>query len=357
MTSCCTPEQEHDHDHHGGSPLAAYKRDWLMLGSLGVIVTAVALYFSGLEIPYVHHFGAAVLDLLSMMWWGVLAGILAVGMMQRVPREYFNAMLGRGDTFGGILRAATAGLLLDLCSHGILMVGAKLYERGASLAQVMTFLIASPWNSLSLTLILIAMIGWQWTLGFIVASAVIAIVTGMIYVVLVKKGVLPSNPNTVDLPEGFNVIADAKQRLKGWRPNAAFFKSVIRDGFSEGRMVMRWLLFGLILAALMRTFVSTDALTHYFGPTLLGLLLTLVATTVIEVCSEGSTPIGADLVTRAGAPGNGFAFLMAGVATDYTEIMVLREITKSWKIALSLPIVTVPQILVLGYIMNIYGAG
>ena len=64
-------------------------------------------------------------------------------------------------------------------------------------------------------------------------------------------------------------------------------------------------------------------LASWFGPTVSGLLLTLVAATIIEVCSEGSSPIAADLVTRGGAPGNGFAFLMSGAATDYTEIMVL----------------------------------
>ena len=51
----------------------------------------------------------------------------------------------------------------------------------------------------------------------------------------------------------------------------------------------------------------------------------------------------------------GFAFLMAGVSTDYTEIMVLRGVTKSWRIALSLPLLTVPQILLLGWIMNMAG--
>jgi uncharacterized membrane protein YraQ (UPF0718 family) len=351
MSSCCQTEDKQD-----GHSQGKKRRDWLLIGSLTVIVAALAVHASGVNVPYLSMFSHAVYSMVSVMWWGIAAGIVAVGVMQRVPREYFNAMLGRGDTLGGILRAAAAGLVLDLCSHGILMVGAKLYERGASLAQVMTFLIASPWNSISLTFILIALIGWQWTLVFIAASALIAIFTGLIYVQLIKRGILPGNPNTVDLPEGFNVFADAKQRLKHFKPGRAFFVNIVRDGFVEGRMVMRWLFFGLILAALVRTFVPTDMLTQYFGPSLMGLLLTLLVTTVIEVCSEGSTPVGAELVTRAGAPGNGFAFLMAGVATDYTEIMVLREITKSWKIALSLPLVTVPQVLALGYVMNMFGA-
>lgn len=349
MSSCCQTSQPDEHGH------VHPRKDWLLRGSLTVIALAVLAYFSGIDIPVLHHFGHAVVKLLSVMWWGIAAGIIAVGVMQRVPREYFNAMLGRGDTFGGIIRAAIAGLVLDLCSHGILMVGAKLYERGASLAQVMTFLIASPWNSISLTFILIALVGLKWTMVFIAASAVIAVATGMIYVGLVKKGILPDNPHKTDLPVDFNLKADAKERLKHFKFNKAYVTGVIRDGFVEGRPVMRWLFFGLILAALVQTFVSTETLTQYFGPTMLGLFLTLLATTIIEICSEGSTPVGAELVTRAGAPGNGFTFLMAGVATDYTEMLVLREVTKSWKIALSLPLLTVPQILVLGYIMNMFG--
>jgi len=99
--------------------------------------------------------------------------------------------------------------------------------------------------------------------------------------------------------------------------------------------------------------VPTEHFETYFGPTLLGLGLTLVAATIIEVCSEGSTPIAADLLTRAGSPGNSFAFLMAGVSTDYTEIAVIKQTTNSWKITLLLPILTLPQIFVVAYFLNI----
>jgi hypothetical protein len=94
----------------------------------------------------------------------------------------------------------------------------------------------------------------------------------------------------------------------------------------------------------------------YFGATLAGLGMTLVIATILEICSEGSTPIAADLVTRAGAPGNGFAFLMTGVSTDYTEIMSLRDTTKSWKVALFLPLVTLPQVVLIAWIMNLAGS-
>ena len=104
--------------------------------------------------------------------------------------------------------------------------------------------------------------------------------------------------------------------------------------------------------ALIRTFVSVDFFREWFGSSLIGIVFTLMAATIIEACSEGSTPIAADLLNRAAAPGNAFTFMMAGVSTDYTEVMVLKNATKSWKISLFLPLITLPQILAVGYAMN-----
>ncbi|MCC7305400.1 MAG: permease [Alphaproteobacteria bacterium] len=342
QTSCCNTG--HDHGQH--------KTDFLFYGTSAVILAALALYFVAPDLPYIHHFGGTVLEMLSTMWWGVLLGIFFVGLMGQVPREYFQAIMGRGDSAGGILRAVIAGIFLDLCSHGIVLVAAKLYERGISTAQIVAFLIASPWNSLSLTLILVSLIGLQWTLVFIAGSVLVAFITGFAYMALVKNGTLPANPHTTAMPEDFNFWQDARTRLKNFRPDAAFFKNVFRSGLSEGRMLVRWLLLGIIIAAAARTFIPADDFALLFGPTMLGLLITLAAATVIEVCSEGSVPIASEIMKNAAAPGNAFTFLMAGVSTDYTEIMILRQATGSWKIPLFLPLLTVPQIVLLGWLMN-----
>ena len=73
------------------------------------------------------------------------------------------------------------------------------------------------------------------------------------------------------------------------------------------------------------------------------------------VCSEGSVPISADLMNRAAASGNAFTFMMAGAATDYTEFMVLREVTGRLRAALLLPLLTVPQVVAIGWALNMLG--
>ena len=286
------------------------------------------------------------------MWWGLALGVLFVGMLSRIPRELVMGVLGRDGGLSGLFRATMAGVFLDLCSHGILAVGMKLYERGASVGQVMAFLLASPWNSFSLTLILFGLIGVGWTLLFILLSLVIGIITGLVFNALEARGTLPGNPWRDELGEE-RPLGDMWRELRqSMRFSASGTSDILREGFIGSRVVIRWSLFGLILAGLIRALVPEDAFAAWFGATFAGLWLTLLATTIIEVCSEGSTPIAADLMNRANAPGNAFTFLMAGVATDYTEVMSIRDTTRSWKIALFLPLVTVPQVMVIGFVLN-----
>lgn len=297
-------------------------------------------------------FSAAVYDFMNRMWWGIALGVFFVGLLSAVPRVFVMKILGDRPGLPGILRATAAGVLLDLCSHGILLVAMKLYERGARLAQVMAFLIASPWNSLSLTIILIALIGLGWTLVFIALSAVIAIISGLIFEALVNRGRLPDNPNTPEVVEDFDFWPDLWALVKNVELSFVGVFRMFWKAVKESRMVLRWLFLGIVMAALLRTFVPAEMFQTLFGPTLVGLGMSLLVATVLEVCSEGTTPIAADILTKAKAPGNSFTFLMAGVSTDYTEIMSLRDTTRSWKIALFLPLVTLPQIIALGVVLN-----
>ena len=277
--------------------------------------------------------------------------VLFVGLLENIPQQWVVKVLGRGDSFFGVIKATFAGVFLDLCSHGILMVGMKLYQRGLSLAQVMAFLIASPWNSLSLTLILWALIGWRWTLLFILLSMLIGIVSGLVVSRLVRAGVLPENANAADDSE--LLAPSISEVMAGIQGRWGLLTTIVWQGLKGSRMVLRWVLLGVILAALIRAFVPTDIFQSLFGASAMGLLMTIVAATIIEVCSEGSTPIAAELFHRASAPGNSFAFLMAGVSTDYTEIMSLKDTTRSWAVAVALPLITLPQIVLMGWLLNL----
>lgn len=352
-----THEHHHAHQQEGHACHDTSRTDWLLWVCLVLTVLFYGLHLlfadclaeSGILMTLSH----SVFELVNTIWWGVLVGYLMICALGKMPREFVSSLLGTGRGLTGIIRATLAGTLLDLCSHGILMVGARLYERGASVGQMMAFLIASPWNSLSLTLILIALIGLPWTLAFIILSMAIAILSGYIFDLLVKREVLPANANKIDLPDDFRFWPEAKKRWRAAHFDRAFIVSALGNGISEMQMVLRWILFGVLLASAVRAFINPETFETFFGPTLIGLGVTLGVATILEVCSEGSTPIAADILNRANAPGNSFTFLMGGVATDYTEIMIIKDTTRSLKTALFLPLITVPQVLLIGWLINI----
>ena len=377
MSDCCKPEPVVTTTpaccaSQPPTPVQKSRPDYLLWGSASIVAVGYLIHLLVGGQPALPEWltvmSSGAYELINKMWWGLLMAVAFVGLLERIPRELVMSALGQGGTPRGVIRATFAGVLLDLCSHGILMVGTKLYERGASLGQLMAFLIASPWNSLSLTVVLITLIGWGYTLAFVALSMLIGIVTGLIFDRLVARNILPANPNSAN-PNSANPSSAANDDSLQEQANKPVWPQIVSalkqasftpkglvallwDGLRDSRMVFRWLLFGIVLATAIRAFVPMDTYQTLFGPTVAGLFLTLLAATIIEVCSEGSTPIAADILTRAGAPGNGFTFLMAGVATDYTEVMVIKDTTKSRKIALFLPLITLPQVLVIGWLLN-----
>ncbi|MEZ4704903.1 MAG: permease [Bdellovibrionota bacterium] len=338
MSDCCTPKK---------------RKDWLWLMSSWTVAITYVLHLSGQTefSSWLFDFCKSIFELMNKMLVGIALGIAFVGILSTIPRNLVQSAFGGEKKYVGVFKATCAGLLFDLCSHGILMVGMKLYERGASAGQVMAFLIASPWNSFSLTIILAGLIGIPWTFVFVVASAMIAMISGLVFEILVEKNILPPNPNAQEQdPKPFWPELRIWWSQSSWSIRSLGNMMIL--GWKESKMILKWVFVGTLLAAAIRVGISTDHFQHWFGPSLAGLGMTLLAATVIEVCSEGSTPIAADLFHRAGAPGNAFAFLMAGASTDYTEIMGIREQTKSWKIALFLPLVTLPQVLLISFFIN-----
>lgn len=352
MDSCChkpepQPIAQPEHCH------PQKKTDWVFWGSL-ILVTLgyLGFLFNFPTSTKFQHFAASEYELMNKMWLGLGIGVVFVGILSKIPQEFILSILGKPYTFGGIIRATIAGLLLDMCSHGILLVGMKFYKRGASLGQTMAFLISSPWNSLSLTIILISLIGLKWTLAFIGLSMLIAVISGIIFDWMVIHRLLPGNPNIIPTTEHFPFITKAKEGIKKTKFDFKFFKTLFIDGIKDSKMIVKWLLFGVVLTAIIRTSIPHDFFESLLGPTIKGLLWTLLFAGIIEVCSEGTVPMAFDIIHRAGALGNGFLFMMVGVSTNYSGIMSVKETTKSWKIAFALPIVTIPQIVLLSYFLN-----
>ena len=334
MTSqghCC-----HSHAAQNDS-IPALGRKLKIVGSVFIAVFAVSF-----ATPF-QPLNESLLTYLQIVWWAVLLGLALGGVIDYfVPDGFVIRYLGQRRKLT-LIYAVLSGFLMSACSHGILAIAIQLYKKGASVPAVITFLLASPWANLPMTILMFGFFGWK--AAYLVLGAMgIALVTGLVFTLL----------DRLEWIEGASAAAEAEDvswdRLRNFDA-AKSAKGVVAGAVSLANMVLWWILIGILAAAVIGAYLPEHWFMQYLGPDLTGMLITLLFATVIEVCSEGSSPIAFEIFAKTGALGNPFIFLMAGVATDYTEIGLLwSNIGK--KTALWLPAVTVPQILLLAALLN-----
>lgn len=323
----------------------------IIFGLIGLQITHLILDYFGISI--LHDFLISFYDYVKMIWIAIILGLLLGGIIDYfIPREYIIKYLAQHKK-RVIFYSVGLGFLMSACSHGILAIAMELHKKGASTPAIIAFLLASPWANLPVTIMLLAFFGIKAML-FIGSAIIIALVAGLIYQVLEKKDLIECHTEE-KIGGNFSILNDIKNRWKNY--NFTYenliktIKGILRGSWELAKMILWWILIGMFLASVARAYIPRDFFIKYMGPTLFGLIVTLVLATIIEVCSEGTAPLAFEIFRQTHAFGNSFVFLMAGVATDYTEIgLIYSNIGK--KAALWLPLITVPQIIMLGYLFN-----
>src|SRR5690606_4144170 len=124
MNDCCPPPVKEASCHNPKRSL-----DYLFWSSLlAVPVLSVAALLQGSALHAEHDSASFatlsrhIQELVNTIWWGIVLGIVMISVLIAIPREWVMSLLGTHKGVHGIMRATAAGVFLDLCSHGILMV-------------------------------------------------------------------------------------------------------------------------------------------------------------------------------------------------------------------------------------------
>ncbi len=347
---------DHEKMHGKGNAACGHCESAPFYSNKTFIVSAVLLFLVFLSYAFrpLEAFRASLFMYFGRIWWAILLGLLLGGAINYyVPREYISHVLAKPKK-RTIFYSVIIGFFMSACSHGILALSIQLHKKGASNPAVVAFLLASPWANFALTIMLIGFFGLK--AFYIIFSAIaIAIATGLIFQILEKHGLIEKNKNTSLTEDNYSISSDIKKRISEYKFSKNALKKdakgILAGATSLGDMVLWWIFIGMGIASLVAAYVPTHVVQNYMGPSMLGLFITLAVATVIEVCSEGSAPMAFEIFRQTGALGNAFVFLMAGVITDYTEIGLLWH-NVGRKTAVWVPIITVPQVIALGWIAN-----
>lgn len=268
-------------------------------------------------------------QLLNSMSPYLLLGFFIAGLLHvLVPRKLYSNLLAKDD-FRSVLSATAIGIPLPLCSCGVIPTAMSLRKEGASHSATTSFLIATPQTGIDSIMATYSILGLPFAIIRPIAALCTAIGGGMFTSKIVKKRI---------------TITTAESKCEGScnakKQDSNKLVEIFRYGFVEMLQdVGKWLVIGLLLAALITVFVPDsyfEAFAHY---PILNMLAILLFSIPMYLCATGSIPIAAALMLKGLTPGAAFVLLMAGPATNIAALLVIRNVlgkSTMWSYLLSI---------------------
>ena len=195
--------------------------------------------------------------------------------------------------------------------------------------------------------------------GFLIIglAVIIALITGLIFQFIHHQQWLDAKESEnlkLDLTE-FSILSDIAHRFRHFKYTktnlAKTGQSILKGSINNANSVLWWFAIAWAMASFIGFYIPKSIFTTYLSSSTTGLFNTLGMASIIEVCSEGSSILALELYKHTQSIGNVFVFLLAGVATDYTEIGLLWT-TIGKRTAILLPIISVPLIIITGFLLN-----
>lgn len=268
---------------------------------------------------YFDHLWGLVLE--ASPW--LLLGLLAAGLIKATISTQSMARWLGGPGYGPIFRAAIIGTPLPLCSCSVLPAAIGLNRQGASRGATVSFLIATPENGADSIALSYALLGPFMTIARPIAAAISAIVTGVL-----ARSITTTTASHAAYEQKESCCENACDN----HTDSAARPPLLRRLIDSARYAMTdilddialWTIAGLAIAAAVATVVPPDALSQW-GSGLPAMLAMLGVGIPMYICASASTPIAAAMLLAGVSPGTVLVFLLAGPATNFASIAVIRK--------------------------------
>ncbi len=275
--------------------------------------------------------------------WLILSFLLAGLLHHILSPDRLQEMLGnkRVATLG---KAIASGLLLPICSCGVIPLGLGLYFSGAYLGPTLAFMVSCPIINPAAVIMAFGLLGPQLALCYLVTGLVAAFAIGLI------GNALPGRE--LQAP-GLEHPGERVSLERGPVSLSSKLLSGLQWGFADlGVMVSKYVVPGMLLAGLITTIVPSSVIQHYLGnPGLLSIGGIALIGAVMYVCAVGHIPFIAALVASGAAPGVAVTFLMTGAATNLPELLsIYKLIGRRAAVIYNVGVVGIS--LIAGYITN-----
>ena len=283
-------------------------------------------------LEWIEQYWEALLLMTAEMAPYLLLGFFIAGILRVfVPRSLYSQHLAKPG-MKSVVKAAALGIPLPLCSCGVIPTAVGLRKEGASHGACTSFLIATPQTGVDSIAATYSLMG----LPFAIVRPLAALFTAMFGGWLVSKyaheeqGARGKEQGARGEEQGArSEVQGARSEEQGARGKSLAGK--LKEAFSYAFVEMmedvgKWLVVGLLIAALITVAVPNDWLAALHDYKLLNMLIVLAIAIPMYVCATGSIPIAVSLMAKGLTPGAGLVLLMAGPAVNTASMLVIGKV-------------------------------
>ena len=255
----------------------------------------------------------------------ILIGVLFAGVLkQLIPEDFVSKHLGK-DNFGSVIKSSLFGIPLPLCSCSVIPFATSLKKEGASSGSVLSFLISTPITGADSILATYGFFGWIFTIYRVFTSLIIAMVAGILQNFFGNVPVEPEEESCSSCGCGDTCSSETETSRKFSLRKAVDY--AVFDIFKDFAKPLFW---GLVLGALITTFMPENIMAYLEDNLLLTYLLILLFSMPLYICATASLPIAASLIASGLSGGAAFILLSAGPATNSVTMgVVLKTLGKT----------------------------
>ena len=248
----------------------------------------------------------------------LLGGFIISGVMSVIlTEEKIKRHLG-GSSILSVFKASLLGVPLPLCSCSVIPVATSLRQQGAGRGATTSFLISTPQTGVDSIFVTFSLLGPVFAIFRPIVAFVSGLTGGIIVSLFDKKAV-----------DGDNVPGGdcCKQKCCGNSVKQNTFRRIMEHGLlTLPGEIAPSLLIGLIICALVASFVPGNWFSDLVPPGPLQILVIMAAGIPVYICATASVPVAAGLILSGVSPGAAFALLITGPATNGATISVIWRI-------------------------------
>ncbi|CEO10039.1 ABC transporter multidrug-family permease [[Clostridium] sordellii] len=275
--------------------------------------------------------------------WLIISFIIAGLLQNLISPQRFQRSLGN-TKISSLLKSTVSGMLLPICSCGVIPIGISMYFSGAYLGPVLAFMTSTPIINPIAVILSLGLLGLDVTIIYVIAGFIIPMIVGIL-------------GNKLGGPElCINQDEDEEIAIELEEESLSITQKIIEGlkwSFSELALtISKYVVLGMLVAGFITTVFPSSIIQKYLGnPGVLSLGSIAILACIMYVCAVGHIPFIAALVASGASPGVAITFLIAGAATNLPELISMYKVIGKRTVAIYSITLTICSLIV-GYITN-----